>query len=936
MAKGKTNRTGWSAGAVVFFASLSTVSKAQTITTAALADAAPTPVPVDHPLALLALIVGVCALAMWWLRRMGVSLHTLRNVALGGTMLALSATALWGDAVLAQLLLLQRQFTQASGETLAVPVQAVETGGVITGFAPVEFSNTTGKKLRVKSIVLPTWDKCFPTGVPTTPVATASPPSGTQCAVNATLDAGKACWVDVSRLCADAAAALLGNSPSVLAADAASVNEGQSISGNVLANDSDADGPLLVASYVFAGVRHLAGASASQSGLGDFSLQADGAFTFAAAKPFLTRTIQMGYTTHTGAVGELTITVNRTPTAVVDNPAVTENQPMSIAVLANDSDVDGDVLSVSAFTQGAHGSVVKEISGNLLYTPDSNYFGSDSFSYTASDGKGLTATASVNVTINPVNHAPVTSNVSLTVQRNGSVNGGIVASDVDGDTLSYSVTATPVNGVVGLSSATGSFSYTPSTGFSGSDSFSVTVSDGKGGSVVSTVTVAVVVVNAAPIAVNDTAKTAISTDVSIPAATLLSNDTDPDGDTLTVTGVGDAVNGTVSLSGGNVKFTPAPDFEGLASFTYTISDGKGGTSTATVQVSVGSAVAPALVVMKALVINAHSTDGASVKFPIITKLVDTDGSESLTAKVSGVPMGVSFNAGTNLGAGVWRFEQAELSNLTLNVPGSYTTNATHLTVQVTSTEANGGATASVSSVVTVKAAYTTVDGTTTQSGGYTGSPANEFIQGGSGDNTIDAGSGNNFVYGGEGNDNLSAGAGSDVIYGGAGNDIIDSGSGADVISGGPGNDTLKGGGAGENDVDVFVWELGDQGAAGTPAIDTILNFATAAAVSHTVGGDVLNLRDLLQGESIGPNNDAGNLADYLHFEISGSGDTRIHISHAGGFGADSHSVGASFTSAAETQTIVLSGVNLQSLYSNATTDQQIIKQLLNNNKLIVD
>ena len=96
MANGKTNRTGWSAGAVVFFASLSTVSKAQTITTAALADAAPTPVPVDHPLALLALIVGVGALAMWWLRRMGVSMHTLRNVALGGTMLALSATALWG------------------------------------------------------------------------------------------------------------------------------------------------------------------------------------------------------------------------------------------------------------------------------------------------------------------------------------------------------------------------------------------------------------------------------------------------------------------------------------------------------------------------------------------------------------------------------------------------------------------------------------------------------------------------------------------------------------------------------------------------------------------------------------------------------------------------------------------------------------------------
>ena len=86
MAKGKTNRTGWSAGAVVFFASLSTVSKAQTITTAALADAAPTPVPVDHPLALLALIVGVCALAMWWLRRMDSLLYWISHWPINGQM----------------------------------------------------------------------------------------------------------------------------------------------------------------------------------------------------------------------------------------------------------------------------------------------------------------------------------------------------------------------------------------------------------------------------------------------------------------------------------------------------------------------------------------------------------------------------------------------------------------------------------------------------------------------------------------------------------------------------------------------------------------------------------------------------------------------------------------------------------------------------------
>ena len=146
---------------------------------------------------------------------------------------------------------------------------------------------------------------------------------------------------------------------------------------------------------------------------------------------------------------------------------------------------------------------------------------------------------------------------------------------------------------------------------------------------------------------------------------------------------------------------------------------------------------------------------------------------------------------------------------------------------------------------------------------------------------------------------------------------------------------MEGGSNGETFVDVFVWSLGDQGAAGAPAIDTINNFSTSAAGNNTNGGDVLELRDLLQGEFVGPANGAGNLADYLHFEVSG-GNTIVHISHTGGFENDSQTVGGSYTSGVETQQIILTGVNLQSLYSGATTDQQIITQLLNNNKLITD
>ncbi|RYZ98251.1 MAG: type I secretion C-terminal target domain-containing protein, partial [Moraxellaceae bacterium] len=122
------------------------------------------------------------------------------------------------------------------------------------------------------------------------------------------------------------------------------------------------------------------------------------------------------------------------------------------------------------------------------------------------------------------------------------------------------------------------------------------------------------------------------------------------------------------------------------------------------------------------------------------------------------------------------------------------------------------------------------------------------------------------------------------------------------------------------------------GVAGTPAVDTILNFGTAAASS---GGDILDLRDLLSGDVVGASNGAGNLANYLHFEVTG-GNTIIHVSHTGGFGSDSHTVGAGYTATAETQKIILSGVDLQTLYSGATSDATIITNLLNNNKLITD
>ncbi|MEE9332025.1 MAG: Ig-like domain-containing protein [Methylophilaceae bacterium] len=195
-----------------------------------------------------------------------------------------------------------------------------------------------------------------------------------------------------------------------------------------------------------------------------------------------------------------------------------------------------------------------------------------------------------------------------------------------------------------------------------------------------------------------------------------------------------------------------------------------------------------------------------------------------------------------------------------------------------------------------------------------GGADNDQLYGNDGDDTITGGTGADLITGDAGNDTLSGNDGADIISGGLGNDTIDGGAGADTIIGGAGNDTLTGGAG----VDVFKWELNDQATPGTPAVDVITDFDPAA-----VGGDVLDLRDLLIGEQHVTG--VGNLESFLHFELVGS-DTVIHVSDQGGFSGG-------YTPTSESQTITLTGVDLVSTLGD---NQAIIQDLLTNNKLIVD
>ena len=284
-----------------------------------------------------------------------------------------------------------------------------------------------------------------------------------------------------------------------------------------------------------------------------------------------------------------------------------EDKPVSGKVSA--SDVDGDTLTFTKGSNPANGTVTVDAQGNWTYTPNKDYNGADSFTITVSDGKGGTATATVDIGVTPLNDPPkfedpsngnpnidpVTGHYKATTDEDEPVSGKVSASDVDGDALSYVKGSNPTNGTVTVD-AQGNWTYTPNKDYSGSDSFTITVSDGKGGTATATVDIGVTPVNDPPkfedpsngnpnidpVTGHYTAKTDEDKPVSGKVAA-----TDVDGDTLTFAKGSNPANGTVTVDDkGNWTYTPNKDYNGADSFTITVSDGKGGTATATVDIGV--------------------------------------------------------------------------------------------------------------------------------------------------------------------------------------------------------------------------------------------------------------------------------------------------------------------------------------------------------------
>lgn len=196
---------------------------------------------------------------------------------------------------------------------------------------------------------------------------------------------------------------------------------------------------------------------------------------------------------------------NNAPVAVADSATTNEDTGVTVNVLANDSDSDGDAIAVGSVTQAANGSVVDKGDGTVTYTPNQNFSGTDSFTYRAYDGTDYSEPATVVITVTPVNDAPVAIADSYSVEENDTLTvapaDGVLDndSDVDGDPLTAVLVSGVLNGNVTLNTD-GSFDYTPTNVAPYTDSFTYKADDGSLQSNEVIVTITVTEVNDPPIA----------------------------------------------------------------------------------------------------------------------------------------------------------------------------------------------------------------------------------------------------------------------------------------------------------------------------------------------------------------------------------------------------------------------------------------------------
>ena len=354
---------------------------------------------------------------------------------------------------------------------------------------------------------------------------------------------------------------------------------------NILANDSDVDGdPIIVTS--------------ASAGNGIITINGDGTLNYIPDTNFngtdiISYEIDDGNGgVDTGTLTLLVTSVNDIPVANADISTTNEDITLNnINVISNDTDVDGDILRVTGATAD-NGTITINPDSSLNYSPDANFNGTDTIYYDITDDNGGSVTGILSVFVTAINDAPSVTGINLgNIDEDSSI---IItqetlllgSSDTEGDSLS-AINLTLSNGSGTLTdNQDGSWSFQPTADWNGPVSFNFDVSDGTD-TIINTASLTVNPVNDSPVAINDSAST--NEDTALNNINVLINDSDIDGDSLTVV-TATASNGTVSINAdSSLNYVPNADFIGSDTISYTLDDGNGATSTGEVSIIVNPA-----------------------------------------------------------------------------------------------------------------------------------------------------------------------------------------------------------------------------------------------------------------------------------------------------------------------------------------------------------
>ncbi len=363
--------------------------------------------------------------------------------------------------------------------------------------------------------------------------------------------------------------------------DKASVDEDNSVAINILENDSDVDNDLNPAS-----VRVVTAPTLGKTSLNT----ANGVITYTPNEN-VNGSDSFTYTVDDlengrSAIATVSITinpVNDAPFAKIDTAITEEDMAIEIDVALNDSDLDeGDSLDLSSLevvTAPENGKASVQ-NKRILYTPNTDFNGSDTFTYRVADESGaMSNQASVMVTVGEVNDAPIALNDVAELDEDASIELSILDNDLDVDSDltidNVTITQAPAHGKVSINSASGTISYKPNADFFGSDSFTYSVKDDQSLiSNIAEVKLTVNSVNDAPVANNDVAQLLEDTAHSI---NVLGNDLDVDGslNKSSLEVFTEPEHGSTQIVDGMISYTPNANSNGEDSFSYRVKDDLG-------------------------------------------------------------------------------------------------------------------------------------------------------------------------------------------------------------------------------------------------------------------------------------------------------------------------------------------------------------------------